>query len=72
MEKHYYDFGYFFSRKDSGSIRVTTTEPLDTDDIDECITYASNHHLIENEYVDNIVYVSELTEQEAKDMGFEI
>ena len=35
MKKYYYDFGYFFSNKDSGSLRVTTTEPLDADDTDE-------------------------------------
>lgn len=72
MKKYYYDFGYFFSRKDSGSIRVTTTEPLDTDDTDNCIAYALKNKLIEDEYADNIVYISELTEEEARDMGFEI
>ena len=35
--KHYYDFGYFFSRKDSGSLRVTTETKLDTEDIDFCV-----------------------------------
>lgn len=35
MKKYYYDFGYFFSNKDSGSLRVTTTEPLDADDTDK-------------------------------------
>lgn len=68
---HYYDFGYFFDRKHSGSIRITTTEVLDTDDVDECIKYAVEHNLFEPEYADNIIYVNELTESDAKDMGFD-
>lgn len=70
MEKHYYDFGYFFSSKDSGSIRVTTTEPLDTEDIDACVAYALENDLMEDEYAENIIYVEELTEEDARDMGF--
>jgi hypothetical protein len=68
--KHFYDFGYYFSRKDSGSIRVTTNEALDTDDVNSCIEYAYKNNLLEEEYVDNILYVDELTENEARDMGF--
>lgn len=48
--KYYYDFGYFFSNKDSGSLRVTTTEPLDADDTDGCVEYALEHNLIDEEY----------------------
>lgn len=72
MEKHYYDFGYFFSSKDSGSLRVTTTEPLDENDIDSCVEYALENDLIESEYAENIIYVNELTREEAEDMGFDM
>ena len=71
MGKYYYDFGYFFSRKDSGSIRVTTNEPLNTDNIDVCVEYAYENDLIEEDYIDNIIYVNELTKEEAIEMGFE-
>lgn len=70
MKKHYYDFGYFFSNKDSGSIRMTTSKSLDTDDIDGCVIYALKNKLMEDEYANNIVYVEELTEEEASRMGF--
>lgn len=68
--KHYYDFGYFFSRKDSGSLRVTTETELDTEDIDFCIKYACDNNLIDKSYADNIIYVEELSESDARDMGF--
>lgn len=68
--KHYYDFGYFFSRKDSGSLRVTTETELDTEDIDSCIKYACDNNLIDKSYADNIIYVEELSESDARDMGF--
>lgn len=71
-KKHYYDFGYFFSRKDSGSIMVTTLKQLDTENVDSCVDYAFKHNLIEVDYVDNINYIEELSIQEAKEMGFEI
>lgn len=71
MGKYYYDFGYFFNRKDSGSIRVTTNEPLNTNDIDACVEYAYENDLIEEDYIDNIIYVNELTKEEAIEMGFE-
>lgn len=71
MGKYYYDFGYFFSRKNSGSIRVTTNEPLNVDDIDACVEYAYKNDLIEEEYIDNIIYVNNLTKEEAIEMGFE-
>ena len=71
MGKYYYDFGYFFSRKDSGSSRVRTNEPLNTDDIDACVEYAYENNLIEEDYIDNIIYVNELTKEEAIEMGFE-
>ena len=71
MGKFYYDFGYFFSRKNSGSIRVTTNEPLNVDDIDACVEYAYKNDLIEEEYIDNIIYVNNLTKEEAIEMGFE-
>lgn len=70
--KHYYDFGYFFNRKDSGSIQITTTEKLDTNDIDECVNYALKNNMLEEDYADNIIYIEELTESDAKDMGFDI
>lgn len=68
--KHYYDFGYFFSRKDSGSLRVTTDTELDTENVDSCIEYACNNNLIDKSYADNIIYVEELSEADARDMGF--
>lgn len=68
--KHYYDFEYFFSRKDSGSMRVTTETALDTEDIDFCIKYACDNNLIDKSYADNIIYVEELSESDARDMGF--
>ena len=68
--KHYYDFGYFFSRKDSGSLRVTTETELDTENVDSCITYACNNNLIDKSYADNIIYVEELSENDAREMGF--
>ena len=71
MGKYYYDFGYFFRRNDSGSIRVTTNEPLNADDIDACVKYAYENDLIEEDYIDNIIYVNELTKEEAIEMGFE-
>lgn len=72
MKKYYYDFGYFFSNKDSGSLRVTTTEPLDADDTDECVEYALKHNLIDEEYAGNIIYVEQLTKEDARDMGFDV
>ena len=70
--KYYYDFGYFFSNKDSGSLRVTTTEPLDADDTDGCVEYALEHNLIDEEYAGNIIYVEQLTKEDARDMGFDV
>lgn len=72
MKKYYYDFGYFFSNKDSGSLRVTTTEPLDADDTDGCVEYALEHNLIDEEYAGNIIYVEQLTKEDARDMGFDV
>lgn len=72
MRKYYYDFGYFFSTKDSGSLRVTTTEPLDENDTEACVRYALENDLIEEEYAENIIYVTELTEEDARGMGFDI
>ena len=45
---------------------------LDTDDIDECVTIALANNALDEDYADNIVYVEELTEDEARDMGFPI
>lgn len=72
MKKYYYDFGYFFSNKDSGSLRVTATEPLDADDTDGCVEYALEHNLIDEEYAGNIIYVEQLTKEDARDMGFDV
>ena len=50
---------------------MTTNEPLNTDDIDACVEYAYENDLIEEDYIDNIIYVNELTKEEAIEMGFE-
>lgn len=70
--KYYYDFGYFFNRKDSGSIVVGLTEKLDTDDVDSCIEIALKNNQIDASYASNVVYVEELTEEEAIEMGFKV
>lgn len=72
QKPHYYDFGYFFDRKDSGSCRVTLMWELNTDDIDECVEIALANNALDEEFAGNIVYVEELTIDEARDMGFEI
>ena len=73
MDKFYYDFGYFFDRKDSGSCRVTLNKKLeDVDDIDTCIEIALAEGALDEDYADNIVYVEELTKEEAKEMGFNV
>ena len=50
---------------------MTTNEPLNVDDIDACVEYAYKNDLIEEEYIDNIIYVNNLTKEEAIEMGFE-
>ena len=50
---------------------MTTNEPLNADDIDACVKYAYENDLIEEDYIDNIIYVNELTKEEAIEMGFE-
>ena len=72
IKKHYYDFGYYFSNKDSGSIYIITEKLLDTDDIDECVKYVFSKKLIYKSYINNIVYIEELSEEEAKDMGINV
>ena len=69
---HYYDFGYFFNRKDSGSCRVTLMCELDTNDVDECVEIALANNALDEEFAGNIVYIEELDEEEARDMGFNI
>ena len=70
---HYYDFGYFFNRKDSGSCMVKLMFELDNlEDIDECVEIALANNALDEEYAGNIVYIEELTEEEAIDFGFEI
>lgn len=70
-KEYFYDFGYFFSHKDSGSIRVTTKNELDVDDIDSAVEYCLAHGMEDFEmYADNIVYIEELTKEEADEMGF--
>lgn len=71
MKKHYYDFMYFFSTKDSGSIHVITDTQLDIDSIEDCVEYAIKHHLIDKMYAQNIINVDELTRTEAIERGFE-
>lgn len=69
--KFYYDFGYFFSRKDSGSCRVTLSVDLGDDpDVDDAVDTALKEGALDEEYADNIVYVTKLTTEEAKEMGF--
>lgn len=73
MEKFYYDFGYFFNRKDSGSCRVTLNKKLeDIDDVDACVEVALAEKALDEDFADNIIYVEELTFDEAKEMGFDI
>ena len=70
---HYYDFGYFFDRKDSGSCYVKLMFELDDlDDIDECVEIALANNALDEEYAGNIVYIEELSEEEARDFGFDI
>ena len=71
-KKYYYEFGYFFNNKDSGSLHVITNKPLDEDDVDECVNYAYNNGLISKEYVNNIIYIEELSKKDAKEMGFNV
>lgn len=71
-KKYYYDFGYFFNNRDSGSLRVITNKPLDEDDVDECVNYAYKNNLISKEYVNNIIYIEELSKKDAKEMGFNV
>lgn len=69
MEKHYYDFGYFFGSKDSGSILIATDKELDVDDIDESVSYVFKQGLIDEEYIENIIYIEELSKEEYLEMG---
>lgn len=71
-QKYYYDFGYFFNRKDSGSCRVTLNIDLGDSNIDtdEAVNLALKAGQLDEEISDNIVYVKKLTEKEARDMGF--
>lgn len=71
-KKYYYDFGYFFNNRDSGSLRVITNKLLDEDDVDECVNYVYKNNLIPKEYVNNIIYIEELSKKDAKEMGFNI
>lgn len=71
-KKYYYDFGYFFNNRDSGSLRVITNKLLDEDGVDECVNYAYKNNLIPKEYVNNIIYIEELSKKDAKEMGFNI
>ena len=47
MDRHYYDFGYFFGSKDSGSILIAVDKELDEDDIDESVSYVFKQGLID-------------------------
>lgn len=69
-KKHYYEFVYFFSNKDSGSIYIATNSPLDVFYTDECIDYAYKHGLLDKEFIDNIVSVDEIDESDAKHLAF--
>lgn len=71
MEKYVYDFGYFFNRKDSGSIFLAFDKQLDTEDVDECIEIACKAGVLMDEYASNIVYVTELTEDEVGEYNIE-
>ena len=69
MEKHYYDFGYFFDRRCSGSILIAVDKELDEDDIDESVSYVFKQGLIDEEYIENIIYIEELSKEEYLEMG---
>ena len=72
-QKFYYDFGYFFNRKDSGSCRVTLSVDLgDNIDVDEAVSVALKEGALDEEFADNIIYVESLTKEEAIEMGFDI
>ena len=64
MDKHYYDFGYFFCSKDSGSILIAVDKELNEDDIDESVSYVFKQGLIDEEYIENIIYIEELSKEE--------
>ena len=71
--KHYYDFGYFFDAKNSGSCRVVLSEELEEDiDIADAINMALDEGSLDEDYADNILYVDHLSPLEASDMGFEV
>lgn len=71
--KCYYDFGYFFDAKNSGSIRVTLDEDLDEDiDISDAIELALESGELDEEYADNILYIDKLSPLEASEMGFDV
>lgn len=59
MENGYkYYFGYFFNCKDSGSILVTLSKDIGDDpDIDDAVDLAIEENAIDDEYVENIIYV---------------
>lgn len=61
----FYDCGYFFNRKDSGSIFVVA--PASLSDDDDIIDYAVENGIMDDEYADNIVYVEEIDEEEYLD-----
>lgn len=69
-KKHYYEFVYFFSKKDSGSIYIATDTTLDVFCTDECIDYAYKHGLLDKEFINNIISVDEIDEVDAKHLAF--
>ena len=57
MDKHYYDFGYFFGSKASGSILIAVDKELNEDDSElssEVIIEFKKHKLVKNEYVKTV------------------
>lgn len=68
MDKYFYDFHYFFSRGDSGSYIVAFNNQLDINDEERCIEVAVEVGAIPEEYADNIDFIDELTEEEAREI----
>lgn len=58
----FYDCGYFFHKKDSGSIFVAA--PASLIDEDEIVDYAVENGIMDDEYADNIIYVEEIDKEE--------
>ncbi len=67
MEGYFYDFHYFLGRKNGGSFILGFNKELPEDE-DEKIEVAVNAGALPAEYADDINYVDDLTEAEAKEI----